>query len=356
MCDLYTNSAYRAIYEAANKVRPRNAGTHLWKTNAAWPSMVQQVYDWYMCCNSGFYGMKAALKPIHVQTSIDDCGVQVVSTLDTDQKAMRVSVEVHSIEGAQVAAKEWTLDVPADLTVPVGKLPDEVSDGRFYFVGLTLRDRNGTEVDRQVTWMQRDCKWHDLLKIEPTRLSLSVEGQSHDGNETTYRLIVENKSSAPAVNASLSILAGDRGCEVLPCFWSDNALTMLPGEKRHLTVAFRTALLNGKEPHLIAEGWNILPTEISLVDSKPIDFGFHIVKIDEDYHLGAHNVRVAVQSSDQNPQTTRIVTWPLILKLNGKPLRTFRVAVHGQGHADALIPVGWNTSDDVFTVELTSKA
>jgi hypothetical protein len=123
-----------------------------------------------------------------------------------------------------------------------------------------------------------------------------------------------------------------------------------------LTVAFRTALLNGKEPHLIAEGWNILPTEISLVDSKPIDFGFHIVKIDEDYHLGAHNVRVAVQSSDQNPQTTRIVTWPLILKLNGKPLRTFRVAVHGQGHADALIPVGWNTSDDVFTVELTSKA
>ena len=174
MSDLYSNTAYRAIYEAANKARPRNAGTHLWKTNAAWPSMVQQVFDWFLCCNGGFYGMKAALKPVHVQTSIDDCGVQVVSTLSRDQNAMRVSAEIWSIEGKVVATKEWTIDVPADQTVPVETIPLEVGDGRLYFVGLTLRDKDGAEVDRQVTWMQKDCKWHELLKVQPTRLSLSV--------------------------------------------------------------------------------------------------------------------------------------------------------------------------------------
>ena len=36
--DLYNAATYRAIFEAANKARPRNAGTHLWKTNAAWPA------------------------------------------------------------------------------------------------------------------------------------------------------------------------------------------------------------------------------------------------------------------------------------------------------------------------------
>ena len=354
MCDLYTNTAYRAIYEAANKARPRNAGTHLWKTNAAWPSMVQQVFDWYLCCNGGFYGMKAALKPIHVQTSIDDCGIQVASTLATDQKAMRVSVEVCSIDGKSVATKEWTLDVPADLTVPVGKLPDEVGDGRLYFIGLTLRDKDGAEVDRQVTWMQRDCKWHELLKVEPTKLSLSVESHSNDANETTYRLLAENKSSVPAVNDALSILAGERGAEVLPCFWNDNSFTLLPGEKKHLTVTFRTGLLNGKEPHLIAEGWNLLPTEISLVDSKPIDLGVRIVKIER----GNTNetIRILAESSDQNPQINRIVTWPLMLKLNGKAVRTFRVAVHGQGQALAEIPVDWLGSGDKYTVDTIANA
>ena len=356
MCDLYTNTAYRAIYEAANKARPRNAGTHLWKTNAAWPSMVQQVYDWSLCCNSGFYGMKAALKPLHVQTSIDDCGIQVVSTLSAEQKDMRVSVEVVSIDGRVEATKEWTTSVPADATVHLDTLPPVAGDGRLHFIGLTLRDKNGMEVDRQVTWMQRDCKWHELLKVEPTRLALTVKDQSHDANETTYHLLVENKGKIPAVNASMSILAGERGAEVLPCFWSDNAVTLLPGESRQFTVTFRTSLLGGKHPHLIAEGWNLTPTEISLVDSKPVDFGLHVVEVKKDYQNGEGIVRVIAESGDPNSQTARIVTWPMVLKLNGEPVRTFRLAVRGQGQASAAVPVGWNTSDDQFTVTTGAKA
>ena len=38
-------------------------------------------------------------------------------------------------------------------------------------------------------------------------------------------------------------------------------------------------MLGGKQPHLIAEGWNLTPTEISLVDSKPVDFGLHVVEV-----------------------------------------------------------------------------
>ena len=155
----------------------------------------------------------------------------------------------------------------------------------------------------------------------------------------------------PAVQACLSVLAGERGDEVLPCFWSDNANTFLPGESKEFAVTFRTSLLKAKEPHLIAEGWNILPTEISLVDSKSIDFGLHVVKIEKGYQNGEAMVRVVAERSDQDPQHTRIVTWPLVLHLNEKPLRTFRLAVHPQGRADATVPVGWNTSDDTFTVD-----
>jgi hypothetical protein len=221
-------------------------------------------------------------------------------------------------------------------------------------VGLTLRDNAGAEVDRQVTWMQRDCKWHEMLKIEPTKLVLSVESHSSDASETTYHLLAENKSSVPAVNAALSVLAGERGAEVLPCFWNDNSFTLLPGEKKHLTVTFRTGLLKGKEPHLIAEGWNLLPTEIGMMDSKPVDLGVKIVKI-----AGGdtnETIKVTAESSDRNPEISRIVTWPLMLELNGKPVRTFRVAVHGQGQSLAEIPVDWLGSGDKYTVNTGAKS
>ena len=47
----------------------------------------------------------------------------------------------------------------------------------------------------------------------------------------------------------------DTGQEVLPVFWSDNYLQLLPGESRTLTAAF----LRGQAPArvtLTAEAWN----------------------------------------------------------------------------------------------------
>lgn len=67
LADLYTGTGYRAIYEAANKARPLNAGTMLWKVNAAWPSMMWQLFDWYMRPNAGYYAVKEACKPLHVR-------------------------------------------------------------------------------------------------------------------------------------------------------------------------------------------------------------------------------------------------------------------------------------------------
>lgn len=350
MCDLYTNTAYRAIYEAANKNRPRNAGTHLWKTNAAWPSLVQQVYDWFLCCNGGFYGMKSALKPVHVQTSIDDCGVQVANTLATELKGMMVAVKVVSLDGKVEATAELPVDVGADATAKAGRLPEVAADGGLHFIALTLTDKSGAVQDHQVTWMQRDCKWHELLKIQPTKLSLSVKDHAQKGAESSYRVVVENRGTVAAVNATMSVLAGDRGAEVLPCFWSDNAVTLLPGESREFTVSFRTGLLGGKDPHLIAEGWNLIPAEISLTSGSAIDFGIRIVTATKSYQNDDAVLRVVAESSDRNPDAKRIVTWPQVLTLNGKQMRSFRIAVPPQGEGKAAVPIGWNTSDDEFTV------
>ena len=58
---------------------------------------------------------------------------------------------------------------------------------------------------------------------------------------TQYRIRVVNKGSVPALHAWVEVVDVPLGQEILPSFWSDNALTLLPGEERLLTVSIRDA-------------------------------------------------------------------------------------------------------------------
>ncbi|NQV35570.1 MAG: hypothetical protein HQ515_22945, partial [Phycisphaeraceae bacterium] len=51
---LVNAESYRAMFEAVNHACDRTAGVILWKTNPAWPSVIWQLYDWYLCPNAGY--------------------------------------------------------------------------------------------------------------------------------------------------------------------------------------------------------------------------------------------------------------------------------------------------------------
>ena len=45
---------------------------------------------------------------------------------------------------------------------------------------------------------------------------------------------------------------------VLPVFWNDNYISLLPGEERVLTVKMNTKDLNGEKPVIEMKGYNTL--------------------------------------------------------------------------------------------------
>ena len=81
---------------------------------------------------------------------------------------------------------------------------------------------------------------------------LGVEPPDPDG---AVRARVRNTGAALAFQVHLRVEDADIAQEVLPVFWSDNYLQLLPGESRTLTAAF----LSGRAPArvtLTAEAWN----------------------------------------------------------------------------------------------------
>ena len=69
---LLNASGYRAIFEAAGHKLNETGGVMLWKLNAAFPSVIWQIYDWYLEPNAGYYFMQNACEPVHIQMNYDD--------------------------------------------------------------------------------------------------------------------------------------------------------------------------------------------------------------------------------------------------------------------------------------------
>jgi hypothetical protein len=324
MSQIYNAASYRAIFEAANKVRPRNSGTHLWKSNAAWPSLMWQVFDWYLRPNAGYYAMRSACRPLHLQHSVDDQTLQVVSTL-TEPRRVRVRYTLTDASGRPEQTEERPLTAAADATTPAGPLPALVKDGRLHFLALDLLDPDGRELERTVTWVQADCKWHELLKLPPANIAAKVLDQSKQDGETIYRISVSNRSKVPGLQVWLEVLAGVQGQETLPSFWSDNAMNLLPGEHRELSVQFRTKQLGGKPPHLMIEGWNVLPRQLPAAGGVEIPLAMKVTDCKVSPQAG--NLRVEFSASQQAPSGPRWTTWPVPVRVDGDVARYVRLAL-----------------------------
>jgi beta-mannosidase len=55
-------------------------------------------------------------------------------------------------------------------------------------------------------------------------------------------------------------LRGDRtGRRVLPAFYSDNYLNLVPAEHRTITIEAALEDLKGEQPKVFLDGWNVVP-------------------------------------------------------------------------------------------------
>jgi hypothetical protein len=165
-----------------------------------------------------------------------------------------------------------------------------------------------------------------------------VSEQSEKAGEMLYKVSVRNASSVPAEQVWLEVIGGDQGDEALPAFWSDNALTLLPGERRELTVRFRTALLAVVPPHLMVEGWNVRPREWKIDGARPVSLAMAVTGCE--VRREAKNVKVRFTATQHGVAGPRWTTWPAPVTVDGKIARYVRIGLRGGLTSSAVLTLG----------------
>ena len=260
---------YQAIFEGmyAHLWSP-NSGRMIWMTQPAWPSTMWQMYSSDYDTQASFYAIKKANAPLHVQMDLSDYTVAVVNTTLKQQTNLRITARIVSPTDAALDTENATVNVNANsvttaLHLPISSL---TLKNPLVFVRLEMSDEDGTASADNFYWIARDGEsYRGLNSLAPASIDAQVLAgpsvPSLSGEEKTWKVRLKNTGASPSVAMKLTLFDADN-TRVLPAYYSDNYISLLPGEERTVVVHAPSSVAGSREVHFTLRGWNLADRDV----------------------------------------------------------------------------------------------
>jgi len=248
---------YRALFEGFHAhLWSRNSGRLLWMTHPAWPSNHWQIYSADYDTHAAYYGVKKACEPVHVQMDLPDFRLAVINTTREARRGLSLRSRILSLDGEMLSQRTDALNAPANATTTLAPLAlsTHLDRNRLVLVALSLTDSRGTVISENVYWQARDEASHQLLNGLAAQ---EITAETSIADQPLERIVtakVTNRGTAPSLNIKLT-LVDEKGRRILPAYYSDNYLTLLPRESRKVEIRFPTTA--SPTVSLQLRGWNV---------------------------------------------------------------------------------------------------
>jgi exo-1,4-beta-D-glucosaminidase len=256
---------YQGIFESAGHKLNDIGGIMLWKLNAAFPSVVWQVYDWFLLPNSGYYFMQNACEPIHIQLNLSNDKVTVINRTYKQVAGLRAFADIYNFDSGSVFHEEVNVTLGPSDVKETSSLENVMKGAKgISFIVLNLKNSAGNTISHNVYWLSPDNEYKTLSELKPSAVKVNIISKQKSKSDTGWNIQISNRSDRIAFFIRPQVIAD--GEEVLPSFWSKSYFTLAPGESTSATVVCPASELIGHSSVLKVSGWNIDPVEISLAE------------------------------------------------------------------------------------------
>ncbi len=138
---------------------------------------------------------------------------------------------------------------------------------KVHFIKLTLSDSEGGVVSDNFYWRSKvNCDCRDLQTLGETKLTVSAGGGNVDG-KGVYSITVKNSGDSVAASVRIKAARTDKAPNeddrILPAFFSENYLWLLPGESKTVSLCYDGDVYRG-DLKLVVEGLNTRETQLVL--------------------------------------------------------------------------------------------
>lgn len=254
----------------------KNSGRLLWMTHPAWTSNAWQIYSSDYDTHAAYYGVASATEPLHVMLDQPGNAVIVVNTTQADARGLTAQTRITDLTGTTLFERRDRVDALAnrDTVLPAVPLDTLLAAHRLVLIEQVLRDATGAEKSRNVYWRSRDeAATRALGDLPAVPLQLSARtphdevgdgvrgGAGAGAGERVLVVTVANPGPTPALAARVT-LRDAAGARILPAYYSENYLSLLPGQSRTITIRFPATA--GTPAALTLTGWNVTESRTEL--------------------------------------------------------------------------------------------
>ncbi|SDP81772.1 beta-mannosidase [Phyllobacterium sp. YR620] len=239
----------KAIYEAhavnfgpiTPTVTSTSMGVIKWMSHPAQPSFVWQMYSYDMEQHSSFFAVKNGSKRVNV---VMNALTRIVNVVNQSAERVKGSVDisVYNLDGSLVVRTVQNVSPVA--AASAAKIIDisakiAAATSAVCFVSLKFSNSVGQVLAENFYWYQKNNADKDYTSMETIPLaapSIAARRVEEKDGKAKIAVAVENAGTAIAVMVHLQLFDRKTNKRILPAFFSDNYLNLLPGVKREVTI------------------------------------------------------------------------------------------------------------------------
>jgi hypothetical protein len=265
---------FRAIWEVWNfnkfNYGDRFASGFLfWYHNSPLPQVASRMYDHSLEPTAALYYSQNALAPLHPQFDYFKNTVSVYNDYRIPFNNYTIDAVVYDINSKQVLSMNSKINIPADgVANDVLKIEFPSDITQVHFIKLYLKDPKGKIISDAFYWRSKDkyegawtmtgpavSGFQDINKLEQVELDIKINVRK-EFDKIFIDAEIINSSSSLAFFTRLH-LRDTKGGSVKPVFYSDNFFSLLPEEKKHITIEITSEKLIDNSAILSLTGMNV---------------------------------------------------------------------------------------------------
>ena len=232
-------------------------GVIIWKTQNPWTSMRGQMYDYYLDPNACLYGLRNGSEPLHVMYNPIDGMVMIANNQFEQKRDLMLVATLYDMKGkATVLTKVFCYLEPSDVKkiLSIKSAVDEFSKEDGSFLSLQLIGEDKKVVSDNFYWMpNQKAMYSGLNKMESATLNISAKYLGSNKVEVT----LSNDAKNPvAFFNRLSLVNAQSKERLLPVFYDENYISIVPGGTKIVVIEGASSLLKNK-PLVQVSGWNV---------------------------------------------------------------------------------------------------
>ena len=230
-------------------------GVIIWKTQNPWTALRGQMYDYYLDPNGGLYGLHKAGEPLHVMLNAADSVVMIANNTAETQRDVMLQISLFDMKGTRKLLTQVFSDIGPATAKRIFSIHRELSEAAKdsgVFVSLRLLNVNQQIISDNLYWIaDANGNYSGLQKMGKTELAIEAIAVS---NEKIVVSLTNAAGNPVAFFNRISLVDGVTKNRVLPSFYSDNYISVLPGETKTITIDHAPS--DKGQLMIEVEGWN----------------------------------------------------------------------------------------------------